>query len=45
MCSIPTGVAPAEYLAAAAQSGGEPPQVAGGPPHLAHGMYAELTVE
>ena len=44
LCFIPTGVDPAEYLAAAEASGGAPPQVAGGPPHLAHGMYAELSV-
>ena len=45
ICSIPTGVDPDEYLAAAAASQGGPPQVAGGPPHLVHGMFAELTVE
>ena len=45
MCSIPTGVAPADYLAAAAASDGAPPQVPGGPPHFVHGMAAELTVE
>lgn len=45
MCSIPTGVDPATYLAAAAQSQGAPPQVDGGPPHFVHGMAAELTVE
>lgn len=43
VCMIPTGVDPAEYLAAAAGSDG-PPQVAGGAPHVAHGMFAELTV-
>lgn len=45
MCSIPTGVDPAVYLAAAAQSNGAPPQVEGGPPHFVQGMAAELTVE
>lgn len=46
LCSIPTGADPAEYLAAAAASQGGPPQgVAGGPPHLAHGMVAEVQVE
>jgi hypothetical protein len=45
MCSIPTGVDPAEYLAAAAAAGGEQPQVPGGPPHFVHGMAAELVVE
>ena len=44
LCFIPTGVDPAEYLAAAQASGGAPPQVPGGPPHVAHGMYAELSV-
>jgi hypothetical protein len=44
MCSIPTGVDPAEYLAAAAAAGGEQPQVAGGPPHFVHGMATELVV-
>lgn len=45
LCMIPTGVEPAVYLQAAAESHGEPPQVEGGPPHLAHGMFAELVVE
>jgi hypothetical protein len=46
LCSIPTGADPAEYLAAAAESQGGPPQgVAGGPPHLVHGMVGELVVE
>lgn len=45
MCSIPTGVDPATYLAAAAASGGGPPLVEGGPPHFVHGMAAELVVE
>ena len=45
LCSIPTGADPAEYLAAAAASNGEPPQVAGGAPHFAHGMFDELVVE
>lgn len=43
MCFIPTGVAAEEYMAAAATSDG-PPQVEGGPPHVAHGMYAEVEV-
>lgn len=43
LCAIPTGADPADYLAAAATSEG-PPQVAGGPPHFVHGMFAELTV-
>ena len=44
-CAIPTGVEPAVYLAAAQESGGEQPQVEGGPPHFVHGMYGELTVQ
>ena len=45
MCFIPTGADPDEYLAAAAETEGGPPQgVAGGPPHIVHGMVAELTV-
>lgn len=43
ICAIPTGADPDEYLAAAAESEGGPPQVAGGPPHLAMGMFAEVT--
>lgn len=43
VCMIPTGADPQEYLEAAATSDG-PPQVAGGPPHLVHGMWAELEV-
>ena len=43
LCLIPTGADPDEYLAAAATSDG-PPQVDGGPPHIAHGMFAELIV-
>jgi hypothetical protein len=44
VCIIPTGADPAEYLEKAATSNG-PPDVAGGPPHISHGMFAELTVE
>lgn len=44
VCMIPTGVDPGEYLDAAAASNGGPPQVDGGPPHVAHGMFAEITV-
>jgi hypothetical protein len=44
MCFIPTGVEPAEYLRVAAETESGPPQVDGGPPHLVHGMHAELTV-
>jgi hypothetical protein len=46
MCVIPTGVDPDEYFAAAAESEGGPPQIENaGPPHIAHGMFAELVVE
>lgn len=45
LCAIPTGADPQEYLAAAAESEGGPPQgVEGGPPHFVNGMWAELTV-
>lgn len=43
-CFIPTGVDPQTYLDAAGPEG--PPQIEGaGPPHVAHGMFTELTVE
>jgi hypothetical protein len=45
MCSIPMGVAPAVYLAVAAEAGGEQPDVAGGPPHFLSGMATDLIVE
>lgn len=45
VCLIPTDADPEEYLRAAAEAEGGPPQVEGGPPHLVNGMYAELTVE
>ena len=45
LCFIPTGVAPEDYLAAAAETESGPPQVEGGPPHFVQGMYAELIVE
>jgi hypothetical protein len=44
LCVIPTGADPGEYLAAAAEAEGGPPDVEGGAPHIAAGMYAELTV-
>lgn len=44
ICAIPAGADPAEYLEAAAAAEGGPPAVAGGPPHLAMGMYGEVTV-
>jgi hypothetical protein len=45
-CFIPTGVDPDAYLNAPPSEEG-PPQVPGadGPPHIAHGMWAELVVE
>jgi hypothetical protein len=46
ICTIPTGVDPEEFLAAAQESQGGPPQIENaGPPHIAHGMFAEFTVE
>jgi hypothetical protein len=44
ICVIPTGADPAAYLEAAAASEGGPPEVPGGPPHIANGMFAEITV-
>ena len=45
LCAIPTGADPAEYLAAAqANPDAGPPQVAGGEPHFAHGMFDDLVV-
>lgn len=44
-CFIPTGVEPSVYMEAAQQSQEGPPEIEGaGPPHVVHGMYAELTV-
>ena len=45
ICVIPQGADPGEYLAAAAESEGGPPEVEGGPPHLVLGMYGEVVVE
>lgn len=44
VCMIPTGVDPAEYLEALANSGDGPPDVDGGAPHIAHGMFTEVVV-
>lgn len=44
ICAIPTGADPVEYLEAAAEAEGGPPDVASGPPHFVHGMHAEITV-
>ena len=43
-CGIPVGADPQAYLDAADTSEG-PPEVEGGPPHFAEGMYGEFTVE
>lgn len=45
VCMIPTGADPGAYLEAAAESVGPPQGVEGGPPHIVHGMYAELIVD
>lgn len=45
ICAIPTGAIPEDYLAAAAEAEGGPPDVAGGPPHFVQGMWQELVVE
>ena len=46
VCVIPTGVDPEVYLEAAAQSDEGPPTIPNaGPPHIAHGMHAEVIVE
>lgn len=44
-CAIPTGADPDELMQAMQEATDGPPQVDGGPPHFASGMYAELTVE
>ena len=48
VCFIPTGADPVEVMeamtAAAADPNAGPPQIDGGPPHLAAGMIAELVV-
>ena len=44
ICAIPTGADPAEYIAAAEESEGGPPDVPGGPPHFVNGMVGEVTV-
>ena len=46
VCMIPTGVDPDEFLEAAQASNGGPPQIENaGAPHIAHGMFAEFTVD
>lgn len=44
VCFIPTGADPEAYLKAAQESQGGPPNVPGGPPHVANGMFAEVKV-
>lgn len=45
ICMIPTGVDPEVFLDAAANAGDGPPVIPdAGPPHAAHGMFAEVTV-
>lgn len=48
VCFIPTGADPDQVMvamkAAAADPGAGPPQIDGGPPHVAAGMIAELVV-
>lgn len=44
LCMIPTGVDPAAYLEAGQNSDGPPQFPDAGPPHIAHGMFAEVTV-
>ncbi len=43
VCFIPTGADPQAYLNAPLSDG--PPQVAAGPPHVAQGMFGEITVK
>lgn len=44
VCMIPTGVDIDAFMEALAEGGEGPPDVPGGPPHVAHGMFGELTV-
>jgi plastocyanin len=44
VCMIPTGADPEEWFEVAEATPG-PPDVPGGPPHVAEGMWAEITVE
>jgi uncharacterized cupredoxin-like copper-binding protein len=43
LCFIPTGADPQAYLNAPPSDG--PPNVPGGPPHVAQGMFGEITVK
>ena len=45
LCFVPTGADPAAFANAMESGATEEPQVDGGPPHVAEGMAAELTVE
>lgn len=45
-CFIPTGVDPTAYLTATEAAGGGPPDLPdAGPPHIAQGMFGQITVE
>ena len=44
VCFIPTGADPAAYLAAAQSDSEGPPDLPGGAPHAANGMFAEVKV-
>jgi plastocyanin len=44
VCFIPTGADPQAYLEAAGSESEGPPNVEGGPPHTANGMFAEFKV-
>ena len=44
VCTIPTGADPAAFRAASEKATDGPPSVPGGPPHVANGMLAEVTV-
>jgi hypothetical protein len=44
LCFIPTGADPQEYMRAIQAGSDGPPQVAGGPPHVVRGMFAELPI-
>ncbi|MDA0270263.1 MAG: hypothetical protein O2919_04460 [Chloroflexi bacterium] len=45
LCAIPVGASVEEFMAAVAAGGDGPPDVAGGPPHFAVGMYGEVIVQ
>lgn len=45
LCFIPVGADPEVFRAAMEDPSAQPPEVEGGPPHVAQGMSAEFTVE